>query len=326
MVLPSRKRRCRDLRSAAAATRTSTTTVSPPADIIFEILSWLPTKSLGRCRCVSKKWLDLISNPAFVAAHRSSAEPLLVAMTDHSSLSVHPRCLQLMDTDGALVRVLSLPGAWWFHASLDGLAYITFRKRNSVTHAVVDLATGVTLTNLRKQTVMEYYMLTYIGFGRTTRSGVYKLLRLNGGANQKQTCEVLTVGDDTNWRQTQPTPMIVCQSYACPGVSLNGAFHFLSRDENRVLCFGLESEEWKQRLGQSVCDTRRKVVKHVLPLRVLGLGGGLLFYYTGNNLKPKLQVYNRRLRRCTTVKTPNNLLGRISLCNGDLNPRFCDQP
>ncbi|KAL6971096.1 hypothetical protein U1Q18_030778 [Sarracenia purpurea var. burkii] len=44
-----------------------------PEEIVAKILLRLPVKSLGRCKCVSKSWLSLISDPFFVKSHLNQA-------------------------------------------------------------------------------------------------------------------------------------------------------------------------------------------------------------------------------------------------------------
>lgn len=40
-----------------------------PQEIVIEILTWLPIKSLARFRCVAKSWLNLFVTPYFVKHH-----------------------------------------------------------------------------------------------------------------------------------------------------------------------------------------------------------------------------------------------------------------
>ncbi|GJR56658.1 F-box associated domain containing protein [Tanacetum coccineum] len=53
--------------SCSVASEKSSITI--PQDIITEILYYLPTKSAGRFRCVSKQWLSLLSEPQFIKTH-----------------------------------------------------------------------------------------------------------------------------------------------------------------------------------------------------------------------------------------------------------------
>ncbi|MFS7913393.1 putative F-box domain-containing protein [Helianthus anomalus] len=63
-----------DERSTPADNRsTKKATVSFPGEIIGEILSRLPVKSILRFRSVSKPWLSLISTPSFTKLHFTRA-------------------------------------------------------------------------------------------------------------------------------------------------------------------------------------------------------------------------------------------------------------
>ncbi|XP_059450699.1 F-box/kelch-repeat protein At3g23880-like isoform X1 [Corylus avellana] len=46
-----------------------------PEDLSMEILSRLPVKSLMRCKCISKSWYALITNPSFITMHLTSHNP-----------------------------------------------------------------------------------------------------------------------------------------------------------------------------------------------------------------------------------------------------------
>ncbi|XP_071680509.1 F-box only protein 12-like [Lolium perenne] len=61
----------------------------------------------------------------------------------------------------------------------------------------------------------------------------------------------------------------------------------------------------------------------VVPLRLLRLGGEVLFYSSyDERSKLVLQVYDPRSGKCRKVKTSTNLMGRIGLCSSSLVPPF----
>ncbi|KAL4328077.1 hypothetical protein HN51_035342 [Arachis hypogaea] len=45
-----------------------------PLELVEKILLWLPVKSLIRFRCVSKKWLSLVSDSRFAKLHYDTAD------------------------------------------------------------------------------------------------------------------------------------------------------------------------------------------------------------------------------------------------------------
>ncbi|KAI8534216.1 hypothetical protein RHMOL_Rhmol10G0071800 [Rhododendron molle] len=64
-------------------------------DVLMDILSRLPAKSLLRCKSVSKYWYSLILNPNFISLHRTRAQPyyyihLIPSGTAESSMYMVP--------------------------------------------------------------------------------------------------------------------------------------------------------------------------------------------------------------------------------------------
>jgi hypothetical protein len=52
---------------------TSSSSQSLPDDVVTEILAYLPAKSVGRLRCVSPSWRDMLSTALFVKLHLKRA-------------------------------------------------------------------------------------------------------------------------------------------------------------------------------------------------------------------------------------------------------------
>ena len=242
------------------------TAVSLPEDVVFDILYRTPLKSVCRFQCVSKGWRHLISSPAFLAAHKSRhTEPFLVDTGRFRGNNTERPDLRLMDMDGNIVRVFQGVGGFGVlpTTSLDDLVCVNngywkggpdARGSRDGVH-VVDPATGEVLFTspgheeikhpMHSITVTDYYRV--FGIGRAAPSGVYKVVRVVHG----DTCDVLTLGDDSGWRRKTRARSVpnYSLSLGSSSTTINGVMYFLTdrapASDSTLLCFDLESERWK---------------------------------------------------------------------------------
>ncbi|CAL5039777.1 unnamed protein product [Urochloa decumbens] len=205
--------------------------VSLPEDVIFDVLSWLPVRSLSRFRCVCKAWRALISNdPAFAAAQKSRAAPLLagvflspdrlvrrVALDGSSSWEQHGLELRVMDMGGDVLRVVELEGAVE-GALVPACLDLVCVDGGAAAARVIDPATrrAVTVAGGRGR---------YHRFGRAL-SGAYKVVGCSG-FNSWDRHEPMTGAAS---RSPRSPPALA------PGSPLHGGSHVARLD--------LETEEW----------------------------------------------------------------------------------
>lgn len=97
-----------------------------PPDLIFNILSRLPVKALGKFKSVSKQWLSIITDPYFLLMHRNRSlqypNLLLLCKTpnlDHDAQSPNDTALTINKTATHVVDVLSL--------GFDGSHFLDFK-------------------------------------------------------------------------------------------------------------------------------------------------------------------------------------------------------
>ncbi|CAO2038231.1 unnamed protein product [Urochloa humidicola] len=257
---------------AAAGEDVASVSVSLPEDIIFEVLSRLPVRTLCRLRCVSKAWRALISDPAFAAAQGSraaaaAAAPVVAGVfgkpsrfVDSYPLPPRPLELRVIDTaDGAVLRVVKdVRSTYLMRARLD-LVLIDqgthgARVIDPASGRVVVLVLGARLPGEQANPLDEDMSIPLRGmlpchysFGRAAPSGVYKVLRLSdavppadGDDGIFQVCHVATLENGATmttaeplWRQRSEPPVLTCNYCTDCAAVVDGVLHFMDRGRGR---------------------------------------------------------------------------------------------
>ncbi|XP_049410343.1 F-box/kelch-repeat protein At3g23880-like [Solanum stenotomum] len=96
-----------------------------PPELITDILSRLPVKSLLQCRCVSKSWLSLICSPEFIKTHLSLA-------ANNKGLSLLDE--SVVDSSDMNYPVENHCGRFWTVGSVNGLICVSGFSSSMVTY------------------------------------------------------------------------------------------------------------------------------------------------------------------------------------------------
>ncbi|KAK4425838.1 F-box/kelch-repeat protein [Sesamum alatum] len=146
-----------------------------PQEILIHIFSRLPPKSIGKCRCLAKLWLKLLSTSQFIKSHltrKTRKENLLLITPSHSIHSISTI------KDDAISRKLELPGNWYeVVGSCDGLVLLInkgFEKFlvNPITLQLVKVPNSPLALNMNESICLD-------GFGYDSCSDDYKVVTLS---------------------------------------------------------------------------------------------------------------------------------------------------
>lgn len=238
--------------------------LSLPEEILFDILTRLPIKSLLRCKSLSKDWLQLISNPGFVQLHMEHAkqnkQKILFASSKSGISNIHS--LESETLHSPLVSYnFRLPGALFMVGTCNGLVCLS------------DYKTIVVLCN---PATREHFSILFdkfdvspdnfeeefcLGFGHDPVSDEYKILRIDFSYHKSADDDLYT--ENTNvyvytlgsksWRKTESPFRFDKGIASLPYVS--GALHVFERNSDcrlnskqyvsSIIMFDLESEKFK---------------------------------------------------------------------------------
>ncbi|KAF3628333.1 hypothetical protein FXO37_29443 [Capsicum annuum] len=127
-------------------------TVEIPSDIVFEVLTRLPIKDLGRCKCVLTTCSSMIRQPEFMKAHRACGGILIHILPD---ISRTPRN-NISDSMKGLFYV-SINGKNEVFSHRVRLPYFAYKDITPVVNGLACLYTGhqVSLFNISTLELME---------------------------------------------------------------------------------------------------------------------------------------------------------------------------
>ncbi|KAM7270583.1 hypothetical protein ACFE04_029797 [Oxalis oulophora] len=219
-------------------------------DLTDGILSKLPAKTLMRFKCVSKDWCSLIDDPQFIKIHatqvREDVSDYSIICTKDKALSLiglispsnpekHGYSFQLGRRNAKLMGSCNgLVCLWLIRDTHIVLWNITTRKYNII-------------PGLPVSRIMCLY-----GFGYDSSSDDYKIVRVTCKYANDRSCapEVDVFSLKTNaWRQstTRTSARFFTQSLLNEvGSYCNGALHWMTSFRNRILTFGLTTEQCQE--------------------------------------------------------------------------------
>ncbi|KAL1192537.1 putative F-box protein [Cardamine amara subsp. amara] len=232
---------------------------SIPTDLTFEIFSRLPTKSIGRFRCVSKLWGSMLRCPDFTELFltRSSARPrLLFAVEGDGECSFYssPQPHNPYDESSLVVAAdfhMKFSKDMWpdFRGFTSGLLNFSSKWKSfwpvhkDSGRVICNPITGqyaILPELIKKCQVIEY---SFLGFDPIDNQ--FKVLL---SMDCKINNHILTLGthEKMRWRNIKYP---LAHKPLCKGICINGVLYYLARSfgarSDMIVCFDVRSEKFK---------------------------------------------------------------------------------
>ncbi|KAJ4891398.1 F-box protein DOR [Raphanus sativus] len=252
-----------------------------PIDLVIEIFSSLPLKSIARCRCVSKRWASVLSRPDLkeLFSTKSSARPqLLFACRKENDennkviffSSPQPQNLAENLSPIAVDHHMAFPveSVYGISSPVSGFVCIRddrmlkARKTSELVSVICDLSTGQCFPLPKMKTRKRAANRSFLGYDPIEKQ--HKVLAMIQQQNGAEEHQVLTLrgSDKMTWR------LIECGiPHYFPGstsICINGVLYYAamaspSIGDYMLVCFDVKSEKY----------SFVKAVKSVSPPRTL---------------------------------------------------------
>ncbi|KFK30034.1 hypothetical protein AALP_AA7G209000 [Arabis alpina] len=256
-----RQRISEDRQSISRIVNGGGSSVLLPIDLIIEILSRLPAKSIARCRCVSKLWGSIIRSQVFtelVLTRSATTQPHLLFACEKngevffysspqnpyeksSPITANYHMKFPFDDDDFVLRPV--------HGLICLKQIRIFKGRNTTALMICNPSTGQSLTLPRVKT-RRVDVMSFLGYDPVGKQ--FKLLSMTSsisGSNRVSAeHQILTLGNGKlSWRK------IECSTPHYPlsrGICINGVLYYPAEDKCiegkfRIACFDIRSEKFK---------------------------------------------------------------------------------
>ncbi|CAF2286523.1 unnamed protein product [Brassica rapa] len=233
-----------------------------PHDLIIEIVSRLPTKSVARCRCVSKLWSSLLVHPYFTETYltRSSASPkILFACVKDGKVSFYTS--PQPDDDKASSPITAAAATYHMNFPFDhvidiyrpmsGLVCIRDgrilkgRKTAAMVWEICNPSTGQSVILPKMKSRKRTGAKSFFGYDPIEKQ--FKVLSMftdNDFSSEHQVLTLSTTGKLS-------VRIVECGIPHCPlsdGICISGVLYYKSSTEKRVrgiMCFDVRSETFR---------------------------------------------------------------------------------
>ncbi|KAL9173338.1 hypothetical protein ABFS82_03G107000 [Erythranthe guttata] len=222
-----------------------------PSEIVIEILSRLPLRTIGICRRVRKSWRDLLGTREFADSHLSKSVQGMVVCTEFDNYEVFAfedgldledpkrryREFTSFDCSELGISICNIKG------SVNGLLFLNPLSSISDAYYICNPITREYIEFPYEQRLLDedFNGTVNYGFGVSKVSGQYKVIKTVHV--NKSICHVYTLGTG-KWRRIPAGPPLGDNKNSS-GAFLNGCLHwFVDDDEGSDLisCFDLETE------------------------------------------------------------------------------------
>ncbi|XP_071703792.1 F-box/kelch-repeat protein At3g06240-like [Rutidosis leptorrhynchoides] len=216
--------------------------ISIPSDIITEILYRLPSKSVGRFRCVSKDWLSLLTSPQFIKIHETTLNQSHIIYQVNSSIIPYLIPFHQFEEEEALPVEFHLKLPYFtpvVYGSCNGLVLMSYHHDDFVPDMlVISNPTTREYVELPKCDYGSGIMFGWyrIGFFYDAESNDYKvatICRVHRSSNIHTICiyvDVYSLGTNT-WTRVTDYPY-KHRWTSKPGGLVNGFLHWIIKGFN----------------------------------------------------------------------------------------------